>query len=279
VIQRVGDLLGSAVERSTPVGGGCVSDARRVELADGRSVFAKLAAPEVDLEAEGLRWLAEPGAPEVGVPAVLGVDSDAGIIVLEWIEPGRPSARTGDDLGWGLARIHAAGAPAFGWRRDGVIGTLPQDNSPAADWPTFYSERRLRPMARAAADGGALPGAATDLVEQVCERLPELAGPAEPPARVHGDLWSGNVHVGLDGRPWLVDPAAHGAHREVDLAMLDLFGGLEPRLTDAYEEVHPLAPGWRDRLGLWQLWPLLVHVVLFGTGYVARTLDTLRRYA
>jgi fructosamine-3-kinase len=279
VIARVGELLGSTVAGSEPVAGGCVSDARRIDLADGSRVFAKLAAPAVEVEAEGLAWLAAAGVDDTGVPEVLAVDPAAGIIVLEWVEPARPSPDTPDALGRGLARLHAAGAERFGWHRDGVIGPLPQDNCPAVDWPTFYGERRLAPMAAAADRAGALPAGTMEVLERVRGRLPELAGPAEQPARIHGDLWSGNVHVGTGGRPWLVDPAAHGGHREVDLAMLSLFGGLEDRVVRAYDEVHPLAAGWRERIGLWQVWPLLVHAAIFGGGYGRQAAEVLRRYA
>ena len=110
-------------------------------------------------------------------------------------------------------------------------------------------------------------------------RLPELSGPPEPPARLHGDLWSGNVFAGADGRPWLIDPAAYGGHREVDLAMLRLFGGPSPRTVAAYEEVRPLADGHERRVPLWQLFPLLVHAVLFGGGYGASAVQAARRAA
>jgi fructosamine-3-kinase len=105
-----------------------------------------------------------------------------------------------------------------------------------------------------------------------------LAGPPEPPARLHGDLWSGNVLAGADGRPWLVDPAAHGGHREVDLAMLRLFGAPDGRTLDAYQEAHPLAAGHEERVALWQLLPLLVHAILFGGGYGASAERAARRY-
>ena len=116
-------------------------------------------------------------------------------------------------------------------------------------------------------------------MEAVCERLPELAGPPEPPARLHGDLWSGNAMADADGRPWLIDPSAYGGHREVDLAMLRLFGAPSPRIFAAYEEAAPLAEGWEERVELWQLLPLLVHAVLFGGSYVAAAEQVARRYA
>jgi fructosamine-3-kinase len=131
-------------------------------------------------------------------------------------------------------------------------------------------------MLRAAADRGALPHGGVVTIERVIERLPELAGPPEPPARLHGDLWGGNVLAGADGRPYLIDPAAYGGHREVDLAMLRLFGAPSPRTLAAYEEVHPLADGHERRVPLWQLFPLLVHAVLFGGSYGASAVRAAR---
>jgi fructosamine-3-kinase len=120
-------------------------------------------------------------------------------------------------------------------------------------------------------DRGAVDAAGAHAVHRTCEHITELAGPAEPPARLHGDLWSGNVHAGADGQTWLLDPAAHGGHRETDLAMLALFGYPHlARLLTGYTEVSPLAPGWEQRVPLHQLFPLLVHAVLFGGGYGAR---------
>jgi fructosamine-3-kinase len=130
-----------------------------------------------------------------------------------------------------------------------------------------------------AADRGALSADGAAAVERVCARLEEIGGPPEPPARVHGDLWGGNVLAGADGRPWLIDPAAHGGHREADLAMLRLFGGVGSRTFAAYAEEHPLADGWEERVELHQLVPLLVHAVLFGGGYGARSEAVARRYA
>ncbi|HEV7584277.1 MAG TPA: fructosamine kinase family protein [Solirubrobacteraceae bacterium] len=264
------------------VGGGDINEAFRVVLADGREAFVKSrsdAAPgEYAAEAAGLAWLAEPGA--LRTPAVLDVGED--YLALEWVEPGGLDRAGIEVLGSGLAATHLAGAESFGASGAGAsagFGSLRLPNDPAEDWPTFYAERRLRPLARIASDRGALSRAGIEAVERVCERMPGLAGPAEPPARVHGDLWSGNVMGGADGRPWLIDPSAYGGHREVDLAMLRLFGAPSERVFTAYEEAAPLAPGWEERVELYQLLPLLVHALLFGGSYRAAAERVALRYA
>jgi fructosamine-3-kinase len=283
-------LLGSAVVAERPVGGGCIADARRVDLADGRTVFvksgARLAPDLLAVEAQGLRWLREAGA--IRLPEVLAeppstddpVDGGTPLLVLEWIESGRATATTGERLGQGLAALHAAGAPSFGWDRDGFIGSLPQRNTPRSDdWPAFWFTHRIGPLAGQAIARGSLTSSAAPLIRHLGQRLPELAGPPEPPARVHGDLWTGNLMVDRDGEPWLVDPAAYGGHREVDLAMLQLFGSPPSGTIDAYHEAFPLADGWRERMTLWQLEPLLTHTVMFGGGYGSQAEAILRRFS
>jgi fructosamine-3-kinase len=274
------------------VGGGDINEAFRVVLADGREAFVKTradAAPgEYAAEAAGLEWLAQPGA--LRTPRVLELDER--YLALEWIAQA-PSARLddagGEELGRGLALTHAAGARCFGdpgatGSRAGPAGParfgwLALSNEPAADWQTFYAERRLAPLAGLALERGALSLAGARAVERVCERLGELCGPAERPARLHGDLWAGNVMADAEGRPWLVDPSAYGGHREVDLALLRLFGAPSPRVFAAYEELAPLADGWRERVELYQLLPLLVHTVLFGGSYGASAERVALRYA
>jgi fructosamine-3-kinase len=266
------------------VGGGDINEAWHV-LLDGREAFVKTRADvgegEYALEAAGLSWLAEPGA--LRVPGVIELSED--FLVLEWVEPGRLSAEGAEELGRGLASIHAAGAPCFGdpgfGKRLGVearIGSLRLPNEPSDDWVSFYAERRLLPLVRIAAERDALSAAAVRAVERVCGGLEQFAGPAEAPARLHGDLWSGNVYGDSEGRPWLIDPSAYGGHREVDLAMLRLFGAPSERVFAAYEEQTPLAEGWRERIGLWQLLPLLVHAVLFGGSYRVEVERVARSY-
>jgi len=268
LIAALGPLL-----HAEPIAGGDINDAWRIELADGRRAFLKShAAPPPGMyaaEAAGLAWLAE---GPLRVPRVLAVAES--FLALEWLELGaRGASDAGGSfdrrLGRGLARLHALGAPGVGHASDNYLATLSQDNTPAADLPTFWIERRLRPTIARLDDRGLVAQ-----LDRLAER-PERFGPPEPTARLHGDLWWGNVGS-AHGEPVLFDPAVYGGHREIDLAMLALFGGLGDDFLGAYQEVWPLDPEWRSRLGLWQLYPLAVHAVLFGGRYVpqlARGLD------
>ncbi len=281
------EALATEITGMDSLPGGDLNDAFAATLADGHRVFVKTSADVLPgtyaAEAEDLRWLAEPDA--LGVPEVLAVvdpeSADAPgprLLALELIDVGRLDADGEAELGRGLAVLHAAGAAAFGASHPIRLGALVVPNDPADDWPAFYVQRRLEPLARAARDRGALDARGAQTLARVCGRMEEIAGPPEPPARLHGDLWSGNVLADARGRPYLVDPAAHGGHREVDLAMLRLFGGPSARCFDAYAEAHPLAEGHEERVGLWQLFPLLVHAVLFGGGYGARVARTAAGY-
>ena len=279
--------LGTDVAELGRTTGGDLNDAYVATLADGRRVFVKTSARVVSgtyrAEAEDLRWLAEPGA--LGIPEVLAVvdpeDDDAPgprLLALELIETGRLDGDGEAQLGRGLSAMHAAGAPSFGRGHPIRFGALVIDSDPHDDWPTFYATRRLEPVARVARDRGNLDERGVAAVGRVCERIADLAGAPEPPARLHGDLWSGNLLASASGRPYLIDPAAYGGHREVDLAMLRLFGSPSRRLFDAYAESHPLADGNEDRIDLYQLFPLLVHAALFGGGYGASATRAASRY-
>jgi len=281
----VAEALGEGVGALRAIAGGDLNDAYVGQL-DGRErrVFVKTAADAAPgaftSEADGLAWLAEPGV--IDVARVLAVaDDPAGprFLALEWIERGAGGAQTDELLGHGLAALHAAGAACFGGPQNLVLGPLTLPNEPADDWPEFYAARRLEPVARIAADRGALPSGAPAQLDRLIGRLGDLCGPPEPPARLHGDLWSANVLIAAGGRPWLIDPAAYGGHREVDLAMLRLFGAPGPGVLAAYEEVAPLAAGHEDRVALWQVLPLLTHAALFGGGWGRSAVSAIARYA
>ena len=274
--RAVGSALGDESASCLPGGGGDINRGWRIETADGSRFFAKSrpggSVDEFANEAAGLAWLGEAGAlPVPGVVAVVEDEAEPGLI-LEWVEPG-PAADEAE-LGRGLALVHQAGAEQFDQLAPGATGreirfgeaVVPLSPAPPEDGFSGTYAERLRNLSAQAYESGSLGSSDRDVIEQVADRADELAGPVEPPARMHGDLWSGNV-LWSDGMPWLIDPAAHGGHRELDLAMLELFGGPGPAFYPAYEEVSPLADGYRDRIGFWQLQPLLVHAVLFGGGY------------
>jgi fructosamine-3-kinase len=274
---QVARALGAEVASARRVGGGDINDAWTLELADGRRVFVKAndaAPPEMfEAEAHGLAWLDEAGA--LRIPRVLAVAED--FLALELLEPARPVADFDERLGRGLAALHRFGAPRFGLERDNFIGRLPQQNDPCDDWVTFYRGRRLEPQLRMAVEAGLAGSALSRDFDRLYARLPDLVGPPEPPARLHGDLWGGNKHVDERGLPALIDPAAYAGHREVDLAMMQLFGGFGPRVLAAYDEAYPLDEEWRARVPLYQLYFLMAHVNLFGGGYVGSAEAALAR--
>jgi len=270
---RIAELLGVPVTDVRANGAQHGYEHLTVTLADGRRAFVKAASTPDEAtkeafaaEANGLRWLAEANA--VPVPTVLGTSHD--MLVIELLPDGRATPQAAEEFGANLAKMHAAGAKEFGAPWPGYIASLPLDNTPGTEWASWYAEQRLVPYLKKAHDDGALADADLSLVETVVNRIGELAGAPEPPSRIHGDLWAGNV-LWSGGRGWLIDPAAHGGHRETDLAMLALFGApyLE-RIMHGYERTRKLADGWRQRVPLQQLHPLLVHVCLFGGSYAAQ---------
>ena len=235
------------------------------------------------VEAAGLRWLAAAGPGSARVAVVVAVNKDQ--IVLEQLEPARPERTAAEVFGHALAVTHAAGAAAYGqppdgWDGDGYIGQQPMMLRPTPTWGRFYAEQRMLPYAQLARDLGHLSAAAMARVDRVAERL--VAGEFDDdssPARIHGDLWSGNVMFTASGVV-LIDPAAHGGHGLTDLAMLHLFGAPHlATITAAYADAAELSNGWADLIELHQLHPLLVHAVSHGPTYGAEAGRIAARYA
>ncbi len=288
LIRQIQKICQATVIVMSPLSGGDFATAYRVELDDGRIVFAKTHRDPppgfFTTEANGLRWLAEPAV--VNVARVLGVTDNApACLVVEWIEPGdRVSSQNGlstsseVSFGLSLAQLHQVDAPSFGRQDCRTTGSQALPNDPCSTWPEFYADRRLRPLAERAAQANALPHATIDRLLRVADRLPDLASVDEPPARLHGDLWAGNRVIDRQGANWIIDPAAHGGHREFDLAMMRLFGGFSDDCFLAYNNVYPLSDGWQERVRLHQLAPLVVHAIKFGGGYVAGVEDALSAY-
>ena len=280
--------------RETPIHGGSINAASRLTLDDGNSIFVKVwpdassvtspgrtrtATPPGFFEAEaaGLDWLRVPdGAP---LPAI--VVALPQLLALEWIEEGTPTAAAARAFGAGLATVHRAGASRFGAAWPGYVGALPLDNTPSeGPWSTWFANRRLRPYLEMSRDREALGPADVEIIERVLADIAVYAGEAdaESPSRVHGDLWPGNLLWSVDGPVYLIDPAAHGGHRETDIAELKLFGGAPHfrEIIAGYEDVWPLSPHWRSRVPLHQLHLLLVHTAMFGAGYRDSVMSAVR---
>jgi len=278
----LGAALGSGIVSARAIAGGDINRAYEVALADGRRLFVKTndRSPRgmFAAEARGLGWLGEARALRIPkVVAVAAPEDPRQFLVLELVATGRPARDFDERLGRGLAALHGHGAPSFGLDHDNFIGWLPQANAPSPTWAEFYRGRRLEAQLRRAADEGRASPRMRQGFERLFRVLDELCGPAEPPARLHGDLWGGNLLCDDRGGPCLIDPAVYGGHREIDLAMMRLFGGFGPRVFDAYEEAWPLADGHRERVPLYQLYPLMVHVNLFGGSYIGSVEAALER--
>ncbi len=228
-------------------------------------------------EARGLRLLK--GAGEVRVPEVIGTGDDGhySFIVLEYLDqaPGKPDLwRT---FGRQLAALHRHTAGHFGLGHDNYIGSLKQYNNRHENWIDFFREQRLRVQMEMAGRSGLLPSR----LEQAFERLFKMLGdifPEEAPSLIHGDLWSGNYMLDEKGQACIIDPAVYYGHREMDIGMSRLFGVFGGDFYEAYNEAWPMAPGWRERCDICNLYPLMVHVNLFGAGYLGSVEAVLRRF-
>jgi fructosamine-3-kinase len=286
VAAALADALGDSVVEAHPLGGGDINDAYEATLGRGRRLFVKtnLAAPRAmfPAEARGLAWLAE--ARALRIPEVVAVSTEAGegapFLALELVGAGARARDFDERLGRGLASLHRFGAPRFGLDHDNFVGRLPQANAPTGGvWADFYRTRRLEAQLRRAADAGLASARMKGGFERLFAALPDLVGPGEPPSRLHGDLWGGNLLCDDAGAPCLIDPAVYGGHREIDLAMMRLFGGFGERVFAAYDEAWPLSDGHERRVPLYQLYPLMVHLNLFGGGYAGSVEAALDRLA
>lgn len=257
---RIAEATGRSVARLTPLHGGDLSEVARAELSDGGRVAAKTG-PMVETEARMLRAMGAASAPVPGVR-----HAGPGLMLLEWLPETGATPQGWRALGAGLARLHAAQGAGYGWPEDYAFGSVEISNTETERWPDFWAQRRLLPLAHV------LPADQRRRLETLATRLGSLLPAAPPPALLHGDLWAGNA-LFSGPHAYLIDPACYHGDGEVDLAMLHLFGSPPQAFADGY---GPLPPGWQARRPLYQLWPALVHLRLFGTGYlglVARLMD------
>lgn len=281
VASAIAEIAGSGVTKFSPATGGCINHGGMITTADGR-YFIKWNDSEkfpgmFDVEAKGLALLRE--TRSVFVPRVIrtGVAGPYQYLMLEHIEEGRRSSTYWETFGTELAELHKTTSRRWGLDHDNYIGSLPQRNSQTNSWTTFFVEQRLKVQLDIARRNNLLDGSVLKNFHTLFDRIPSLL-PDEPASLLHGDLWGGNIMTTGDGQPCLIDPAVYFGHREVDLAMTQLFGGFDNSFLDSYSQTFPLLQGFRDRFDLYNLYPLLVHVNLFGRGYVAQVMSILDRF-
>ncbi len=276
-------LLGNdvVVQNILPVGGGSINEAAKVETTAG-TYFAKWNSAKAHpgmfaAEAKGLNILRQ--ATTLRVPVVIGIaeHEDVGLILMEWIDGANRQPSFFSKLGEGLAQMHRGTQSQFGLDHDNYIGSLKQSNTQADSWTSFFIRQRIDPQVRLAADVGLLHQKDIQSFEALYTELPNIF-PVEKPALVHGDLWSGNFLCDDKGLPALIDPAIYFGHREADIAMTMLFGGFDEQFYQSYHAAFPMANGWRERMDIYNLYPLLVHVNLFGGGYLAQLRAVLSRF-
>ena len=268
-------------QKSDPVGGGCINNTEKIETSSGNFFLkyndAKQFPGMFDAEAKGLKLLRE--ANEIFVPEVicLGEERDESFLVLELVRSGRRQRNFFEDFGKRLAKLHKHTSGGFGLDHDNYIGSLPQRNWPHDNWVDFFVEERLEQQIKLACDSNVLSRSFIPQFNNLFRRLNEIF-PDEKPALVHGDLWSGNFMTAPDGFACIIDPAVYFGFREMDIAMSKLFGGFPAEFYDSYNSEFPMEKGWQLRADICNLYPLMVHVNLFGGGYVYDVQSILKRF-
>lgn len=258
--------------------GGDINSCFRLETNKG-DFFLKQneRAPSSDMfrkEMSGLQALCRSNTVSVPRPLFTGAWKETIYMVTGFIHKARPVATFWECFARDLAALHRCTYPCFGFDEDNYIGILPQSNRMHTGWPEFYVEERLYPHIRSAYEKGMIAHRHLASAESLYKKLPEIF-PGEPPSLLHGDLWGGNFMIGTDGKACLYDPAVYYGNREMDLAMSRLFGGFDVKFYRFYEEAYPLEKGWQQRIGVCQLYPMLVHLHIFGGSYSGGVRDIL----
>lgn len=281
IISVIEDHLSETITGSRFVSGGSINIAYELQTADGKyflKVNHKALYPGMfAAEAKGLAMLTQTKAVKVPVIVLQGDAGNESFLLLEWVDAKRGSVQATQVLGAQLAQVHLNTANEFGLDQDNYIGSLAQSNRKHNKWSDFFIQERLQPMVSLAVDKRLLEYEDVGNFEKLYTKLPELFD-EEAPALLHGDLWAGNYLTTPADEPYLIDPAVYYGHREVDVAMTTLFGGFSREFYIEYDNVFPFAEGWQERVDLWNLYPLLVHVNLFGLGYLGRLRKEMKSY-
>lgn len=278
IAQKIGDCK---VVGTTPISGGCINDAKRLQTTAGDFFIKANSAvrfPRMfEAEAKGLSLLRS--ANEIYVPEVITYGEYGGqqFLITEFVEAERSVSNFWEDFGISLARLHRHSNTHFGLDHDNYIGSLNQSNTQADTWADFFVESRLQPQIEMARDKSLIDNKLISHFEGLYQKLPNIF-PQEPPALLHGDLWSGNFMVSTEGKACIIDPAVYYGHREMDIAMTRLFGGFGLKLYSTYNEEYPMEKAWETRMDICNLYPLLVHVNLFGSSYVSQVESIIKRF-
>lgn len=269
------------ITQSSAVSGGSINNSFLLHTSTGKFFMKHNDAnryPRMfELEAHALQLMRD--TQTITVPQVIGHGAGAGqaFILLEYLEKQPRGPQFWQQFGQRLAAMHRHTRPQYGLEEDNYMGSLPQDNTPADSWTDFFVYSRLEPQVALATDNGLLPGTEQQQFQQLYSKLPDLL-PEEPPSLIHGDLWSGNFMCGPKGEACIFDPALYYGHREAEIAMTTLFGGYDAEFYEVYHQAWPLQPGWRQRLDIYNLYPLLIHLNLFGSSYLSSMRSILRQY-
>ncbi len=271
-----------SIHQHNTVSGGSINSAYKLGTSAG-NFFLKHNHAEThprmfETEAAGLELLRATNTLKVPEPRVTGQFEDQTWLIMEHLEASQPQEIYWEDFGSSLAELHRTTADQFGLDHDNYMGSVPQPNTQSANWAEFYSTQRIEPLVKKCMDEGLCDSSVARPIARLCNKLDTLI-PREAPALIHGDLWSGNFLCTKDGKSAIFDPASHYGHREADIAMTMLFGGFQPQFYNSYEAAYPLQPEFSDRVGIHQLYPLLIHVLLFGESYLGRVREVLREYS
>ena len=281
--EMVNQAFGNSVNISNynAVGGGCINQCYQLQI-NNQYYFIKCNKAQLldmfDKEHDGLIALAK--YSEINVPRAINIGTVEGnsYLLMEFVPSSTPNHSYWEKLGEGLSNMHQQTAEQFGWKSDNYIGRLPQSNRFHEDWIEFFIQERLNFQIKLARDAHLLPTEVLVGLERICQSLDQHLND-ESPSFLHGDLWSGNIMTGPEGEPWLVDPAVYYGNREIEMAFTTLFGGFDEKFYQAYNHSFPLVNGYRDRFDIYNLYPLLVHLNLFESGYLANIKQIVRRYS
>lgn len=276
---QIKEKLNVEISTHKSVYGGDINKSARVELEDGRSLFVKwnhsAPKPMFEAEAKGLILLQEAGT-DLEIPKVILQDEE--FLVLEWIEEGGGQQHSADNFGRELAKLHKTTQKEFGLDHDNFIGRLPQSNNKHGNWPDFFAIERIEPQIKMGVESGKLNRVVLKEVQSLYKKLGSIF-PTEPPALIHGDLWSGNYMFTKSGGASIYDPAVYYGHREMEIAMTRLFGGFSANFYEGYNEIYPLSKDFSERVELCNLYPILVHANLFGGSYCRQAESIIHNYA